>query len=91
MKVAPPKVPAVVAPKLSPSKAPAVPKLSPLITNAKPFQPLPKAPAVSLAVSKQMTADENQAATTQKLANFKPTFSKPMINAGAVLSAPLRK
>jgi hypothetical protein len=74
--------------KVAPSKAPPIvaPKLSPLITNAKPFQPLPKAPAVSPAVSKQMTADENQAATVQKLANFKPTFSKPVINAGAVLS-----
>src|SRR5665213_1675175 len=72
--------------KVAPSKAPAVAKLSPLITNAKPFQPLPKAPAVSPAVSKQMTADENNAATQQKLANFKPTFAPPVINAGAVLS-----
>jgi hypothetical protein len=75
MKVAPSKVPAVVPP-----------KLSPLLTNAKPFQPLPKAPAVSPAMSRFMTADENQAATQQKLANFKPTWAKPAINAGAVLS-----
>src|ERR1017187_10159190 len=86
----PPKAPVVKTPpmKVAASKAPAVvaPKLSPLITNAKPFQPLPKAQPVSAAVGKQMAADENKAATTAKLSNPQFNPSKPVINLPAVVS-----